>query len=105
MKRYFIVSTANVAAEALALGVWHSIDIGSHDEVHAGKHFVVLEDAPGEPPDSWHELPHLLDAVSRTSDEEHARHASALKAVRAPEGATGYRLAKHLATIHPLFKP
>ena len=105
MKRYFSVTTDDIFAEANGLAGWHFIDVGSHDEAHAGKYLVVVDDSLGDPPATWHELPHLLDTVSRTSDDAHAKHAQLLKAIGTPAAATGYTLAKHFATIHPLFKP
>jgi hypothetical protein len=60
MKRYFIVPDASMVWTS-PIGVWHSVDLGSHGPKGAGYHVVCLEGQMGAPPDGWVPMPNLAD--------------------------------------------
>ena len=67
MKRYFLVPPGELPSEQADpphIGEYHYIDLDSHGPNGAGHRALVLIEASKAAPDSWIELPHLLDAVS-----------------------------------------
>jgi hypothetical protein len=87
------------------IGEYHYIDLDSHGAAGAGHRVLVLLDDRKTPPASWQELPHLMDAETKLGHAQHARHLELLSDVGAKASHGGYALAKHLASIHPSFRP
>jgi hypothetical protein len=101
VKRYFITPAEHPHAYA---GMHHHIFLDSHGDAGKGYHVTVV-DGDHEVPDTWEELPHLLDPTTTLAHPRHAKHLALLADINAKPEHNAYALAKHLATIHPLFKP
>lgn len=83
IKRYFIAPKGFTPPPC----EYHFIDLEG-DEVA-----IVVYDPTISIPKSWHELPHLLDPMTKSDHP------------KLPQGMSGFQLAKHLASIHLKFHP
>ena len=104
MKKYYVVPVESMPPE-MHVGEYHYIDLESHGVAGAGYHALVVVNPTGPVPESWHELPHLLDPETTLAHPKHVRHLELLANVGVKDAHTGYALAKHLSTIHVAFKP
>lgn len=94
IKRYFIVRKEDLGVPSCE---YHWIDLGSHGTSGSGYVVVVLSDSTHPVPNTWEELPHLLDGQTSTS---HPKLAD-LGVVN----MNGFQVAKRLSQIHPKFHP
>lgn len=102
MKRYYITPDAHPHEY---IGQHHHIHLASHGPAGEGFHVTVVMDDDLPVPADWEELPELLDPATTLGHPDHARHLAILGDLAALPTHNGYALAKHLAKIHPLFKP
>jgi hypothetical protein len=105
MKRYYIVPP-NQAPHELSdladMGEYHYIDLDSHaGSTGTGHRVLVLMDDRKQPPATWEELPHLLDAETKVSDA----HLEKLRHLGAKSHHGGFALARLLGGFHSRFKP
>jgi hypothetical protein len=100
MKRYFLVPLAELKHDP-NIGHYHWIDLGSHGPAGQGMAAVVVMDGAKAVPAHWQPLPHMLDATGKIT----AAHAAALADVGVTAEHGGFKAARALAAIHPMFDP